>query len=96
MIFDDNFAYFFIKTCCGCSLNRPGEAILMSIHNIGFYAEVILMSTHNKGFYEELTKNIIQLSSKQAPYLFFCDMLETLERSTKISLKKTQIIFKPK
>ena len=37
MIFDDNFAYFFMKTyvvACGY------EAILMSTHNIGFYEEV--------------------------------------------------------
>ena len=36
-VFDDNFAYFFIKNlCCGCSLDSPAEAILMSTHNIGF------------------------------------------------------------
>ena len=44
-------------------LIRIAEAILMSTHNIGFYAEAILMSTHNIGFYEDLTKIIFELSS---------------------------------
>ena len=46
----DNFVYFFIKTyVVGAHLNRLGEAIQLSIHNIGFY--------------EDLTKIIFQLSS---------------------------------
>ena len=31
------FYYFFMKTCCGYSLEVPWEALLMSIHSIGFY-----------------------------------------------------------
>ena len=39
------------------STHNIGEAILMSIHNIGFYeTEAILMSTYDIGFYEDLTK----------------------------------------
>ena len=34
MIFDDNSKIIFVKSC------RIGEAILMSIHNIGFYEEI--------------------------------------------------------
>ena len=52
---DDNFAYFFIKThVVGSHKNRLTKAILMSIHNTGFY--------------EDLTKNIFQLSSNIIKY----------------------------
>ena len=62
MIFDDNskifFCQIFIKTyVVGAHLNRLGDTILMSTHNIGF-GEVILMRTHNIGFYEEISKII--------------------------------------
>ena len=30
--------------CCGCSLEWPREAILMSTHNIGFYEEIAKLS----------------------------------------------------
>ena len=50
MIFDDNFAYFFIKT------------YVVGAHS-NCLAEAILMSTHNIVFYEDLTKIIFELSS---------------------------------
>ena len=37
MIIMDKFAYFLIKTCAVGTQNRLAEAILMSIHNIGFF-----------------------------------------------------------
>ena len=44
MIFDDNFAYFFIKTYVVGAQNRLGEAMLMSTHNIGFYGDLTKLS----------------------------------------------------
>ena len=32
------------------------------------------MSTHNIGFYEDLTKKILSIIIKYAPYLFFSDL----------------------
>ena len=46
----------------GTHYNRLGEAMLMNMHNIGFYEEF------DKIIYE-LSSNII----KYAPYLFFCN-----------------------
>ena len=60
MIIERLFCQIFIKThFVGAHLNRLGEAILMSTHNIGFYEEI------NK-IIQKLSLNII----KYAPYLF--------------------------